>query len=225
MQDEDPDGRSLMLKTNVLLPEEVNAIKGVLSMTEKCVEDLMIPMEKVYMVSSNQILDANTLKLIDDIGHSRIPVFKDENRNWIIGFLYVKKLITVNPTEEVELNGGKSVSPPIIPEFHIFVRRNNDLLFILNVTTGHPAVREVVYVDSKNKAFDILDLFQTGRAHIAIVSNNSKKLLKQLKRNQDPTPDCAPCGILTLEDIIEVGTRHKDITHHFAHTISGRLCL
>merc|ERR1711871_942122 len=68
---------------------------------------------------------------------------------------------------------------------------------------GHPAVREVVYVDSKNKAFDILDLFQTGRAHIAIVSNNSKKLLKQLKRNQDPTPDCAPCGILTLEDIIE----------------------
>ncbi len=122
MQDEDPHGRSLMLKTNVLLPEEVNAIKGVLSMTEKHVKDLMIPMEKVYMVSSNQILDANTLKLIDDIGHSRIPVFKGENRNWIIGFLFVKKLITVNPVEEVELNGRISVSPSIFYGFPVFVQ-------------------------------------------------------------------------------------------------------
>ena len=73
-----------------------------------------------------------------------------------------------------------------------------------HTSVGHSAVREVVYIDSKNKAFDILDLFQTGKAHIAIVSNNSKKLLKQLKRNENPTPDCAPCGILTLEDIIEV---------------------
>ena len=105
MQDEDPKGRSLMLETNVLLPEEVNCIKGVLSMTEKRVEDLMIPMEKVYMVSSNQILDANTLKVIDNIGHSRIPVFKGENRNWIIGFLFVKKLIVVNPMDEVKLDG------------------------------------------------------------------------------------------------------------------------
>ena len=105
MQDEDPKGRSLMISRHVLLPEEVNAIKGVLSMTEKRVEDLMIPIDKVYMVSSNQILDANTLKLIDDIGHSRIPVFKGENRNWIIGFLFVKKLITVNPVDEVKLDG------------------------------------------------------------------------------------------------------------------------
>ena len=65
----------------------------------------MIPIEKVYMVSSDQILDANTLKVIDDIGHSRIPVFKGENRNWIIGFLFVKKLIVVNPMDEVKLDG------------------------------------------------------------------------------------------------------------------------
>ena len=40
----------------------------------------MIPIDKVYMVSSNQILDANTLKLIDDIGHSRIPVSKEKQK-------------------------------------------------------------------------------------------------------------------------------------------------
>ena len=91
------------------------------------------------------------------------------------------------------------------------------------IIAGHPAVREVVYVDSENKAFDILDLFQTGKAHIAIVSNNSKKLLKQLKRNQNPTPDCAPRGILTLEDIIEVITLYID-PFYFSVFMNNFLC-
>ena len=85
MQDEDPKGRSLMISRHVLLPEEVNAIKGVLSMTEKRVEDLMIPIDKVYMVSSDQVLDEATLSAIDRIGHSRIPVFKNDNKNIITG--------------------------------------------------------------------------------------------------------------------------------------------
>lgn len=124
------------------------------------------------MVSSNQILDMTSLVLIDKIGHSRIPVFRNDDRNFIVGFLYVKKLITVTPGDNILLKDSSAIHQPL-------------------------------YIDATNKVFDVLDLFQTGKAHIAIVSKNSKKLLKQMAANQSPSPDCAPCGILTLEDIIE----------------------
>ena len=84
-------------QSDVLLPEEVAAISGVLSLTRKRVKDLMLPIKKVYMVSTDQVLDGNTLTLIDKVGHSRIPVFAHTDRNFITGFLLVKRLVTCSP--------------------------------------------------------------------------------------------------------------------------------
>jgi len=47
-------------------------------------------------------------------------------------------------------------------------------------------------------------MFQSGKSHIAIVSHNVTKLLHvYYAQNQSPSVDCAPCGILTIEDIVE----------------------
>ena len=65
------------------------------------------------------------------------------------------------------------------------------------------AIRKPLYIDSSSKVFDVLDLFQTGKAHLAVVSKNCEKLLRQMNEGMSPSEDCAPCGILTLEDILE----------------------
>ena len=68
---------------------------------------------------------------------------------------------------------------------------------------SHPSVKEPLYIDSTHRAIDMLERFQTGKAHIAIVSNNSQKLLSQMRNNQTPSADCEPVGILTMENILE----------------------
>ena len=172
LQEGDPNGRAQMEEKDILLPEEVNAIRGVLSLTHKKVKELMIPIENTYMISSNAVLDKKTLTSLDNSGHSRVPVFNGDDRNFISGFILVKKLISIDPGEEQPLE-------------------------------NHPSVKEPLYIDSSHRAIDMLERFQTGKAHIAIVSKNSQKLLEQMRNNQPPSPDCAPVGILTMENILE----------------------
>ena len=79
----------------------------------------MIPMERVHMLSTDQVLDSATISTIDQIGHSRLPVFKGCDRNQIVGYLLVKKLITVSPEKEIpltsiELNDNVIVRFPFI---------------------------------------------------------------------------------------------------------------
>jgi hypothetical protein len=66
------------------------------------------------------------------------------------------------------------------------------------------ALRVPIYVDLNQSLFEILDMFQSGKSHIAIVSPDSNKLLNVFyTSNRSPTLDCAPCGILTIEDVFE----------------------
>ena len=172
LQEVDPDCRGRMQEKDVLLPEEVNAIRGILSLTQKIVMELMIPIEDTYMISSSSLLDKKTLTSLDNSGHSRVPVYKENNRNFITGFILVKKLISTDPGEDLPLH-------------------------------NHSCIKEPLYIDATHRAIDMLERFQTGKAHIAIVSRNTQKLLSQMRNNQSPSADCAPLGILTMENILE----------------------
>jgi len=177
-------------RKNILLPAEVDAITGILTLTKKTVKDLMIPITEVHMVSTDHILDTATLSTIDRIGHSRLPVYKGSDRNLIAGFLFVKKLITCTPNSPL---GTCS------------------------------AIRTPLYIDSSRSLFEVLDMFQTGKSHIAIVSHNVTKLLNVFyAADKSPSPDCAPCGILTIEDIIEAILQEQiyDEEDHTRNSIS-----
>lgn len=154
-----------------LSTSEVNVITGVLALAKKTIRDVFVPLEKVNMLSSEQVLDVATMEAIDKVGHSRLPVFLGADHSHILGFLLVKRLITVNPEKGVPLSEVKLIQP-------IVVGANQSLL-------------------------DVLNMFQTGHSHLALVSEDPEELQYHLLTNTPPKHGCGPIGILSIEDIFE----------------------
>ena len=59
-----------------LTPQEVNVITGVLSLSSISVRSACVHMSKVNMLASDQLLNQQTIDLIHQVGHSRLPVFR-----------------------------------------------------------------------------------------------------------------------------------------------------
>ncbi|KXZ48422.1 hypothetical protein GPECTOR_28g830 [Gonium pectorale] len=82
-----------------LSEDEVHVIRGALDLTNKVASKSMTPLDKVFMLSTEDRLDERTLQAILMSGHSRIPVHREGNRKAIIGLILVKELVLVNPAD------------------------------------------------------------------------------------------------------------------------------
>eukprot|EP00644_Phytophthora_capsici_P011392 jgi/Phyca11/508639/fgenesh2_kg.PHYCAscaffold_37_\ len=78
--------------------DEVTIIHGALDLSSKTVTEVMIPMSEIYMLEINTKLNHNTMADILASGHSRIPVYETRRSN-IVGLLFVKKLIVLDPDD------------------------------------------------------------------------------------------------------------------------------
>jgi Mg2+/Co2+ transporter CorC len=154
-----------------LTSHEVNAISGVFSMEKKTASDIMISIDKVDMISSDTILNLDTMRTIDKMGHSRLPVYKNDNKNIILGYLLVKKLILINTDKNDKINEA--------------------------------SLTKAVVIGANQKLADVLNTFQSGHAHLAIVSNNANELQMAINNGKAPADYCKPLGIITFEDVIE----------------------
>lgn len=79
--------------------DEVTIISGVLDLKTKSVGSIMTPMNDVFTLPANAILDE---EMMDDImreGYSRIPIYEPKNRGDFVGMLLVKMLITYDPED------------------------------------------------------------------------------------------------------------------------------
>ncbi|KAH8816142.1 hypothetical protein F5884DRAFT_724872 [Xylogone sp. PMI_703] len=79
--------------------DEVTIISAVLDLKEKPVGDIMTPMEDVFTMSADTILDEETMDTILSAGYSRIPIHEPGNDTNFIGMLLVKILITYDPED------------------------------------------------------------------------------------------------------------------------------
>ncbi|KAK7935507.1 hypothetical protein PG985_001002 [Apiospora marii] len=79
--------------------DEVTIISAVLDLKRKPVEEVMTPMEDVYTMSEDTVLDEKTIDQILDAGYSRIPIHQTGNPNNFVGMLLVKILITYDPED------------------------------------------------------------------------------------------------------------------------------
>ncbi|KAF9950369.1 hypothetical protein BGZ72_007972 [Mortierella alpina] len=141
-----------------LTDDEVTIIASVLDLKEKSVAAVMTPLEDVFTLSEDAILDENLMEEIVSAGYSRIPIYRHDDPNNFIGMLLVKRLITYDP------------------EDHIPVRQ-----FTIN---------SLPEAAPNTSCLDILNFFQEGRSHMAIVTS-------------EPGGFGLPVGVITLEDVIE----------------------
>ncbi|KAJ1514866.1 hypothetical protein HMI54_013324 [Coelomomyces lativittatus] len=152
--------------------DEVTIIKAVLELRDKNVRTIMTPLEDTYMLSTEQLLDETKIQEIVDKGYSRIPVYRGHERKHILGMLLVKKLASYDPHLQWK-----------VKEF------------------CH-AIAPLPIVSPQSACFETLDLFQTGRSHMAIVANGDVPFGSTCELDKEKT-QMDVLGIVTLEDILE----------------------
>lgn len=79
--------------------DEVTIISAVLDLKEKSVSHIMTPMDRVYTMSSDLILDEETVEEIFNAGFSRIPIHLPNEPFNFIGMLLVRVLISYDPED------------------------------------------------------------------------------------------------------------------------------
>lgn len=153
-----------------LSTDEVTIIHGALAMKKLTVGDVMIPLNEVFMLGMDAMLDADTMASIIASGHSRIPVFDAHPHN-IRGILLVKRLIVLDPEDRRKLS-----------------------------TLG---LRKPIMVSPDLPLLELLNEFQKGKSHLAIVCNSPKDVRKAHKFDSMIPPNVHMAGIITIEDVIE----------------------
>lgn len=78
---------------------EVDIMRGALSLSEKHVTDIMTPLSKVYWLTPNTCIDAAKIDEIKLQGRSRIPVF-NKARTEAVGVLLMKDLVDIDFDEQ-----------------------------------------------------------------------------------------------------------------------------
>ncbi|EGG14553.1 Ancient conserved domain protein 2 [Cavenderia fasciculata] len=81
---------------------DVTLLTGVLDFSQKKVAQVMTPLDRVFMLDISTKLDYTTMTSILENGHSRMPVYEHERSN-IIGCLYMRDLVLLNPEDSVPL--------------------------------------------------------------------------------------------------------------------------
>ncbi|KAK0641072.1 hypothetical protein B0T16DRAFT_393413 [Cercophora newfieldiana] len=79
--------------------DEVTIISAVLDLKEKPVANVMTPMDDVFVMSEDTVLDEQTMDMILSAGYSRIPIHETGSPTNFVGMLLVKILITYDPED------------------------------------------------------------------------------------------------------------------------------
>ena len=91
--------KSLGAAGEQLNQDEVTIISAVLDLKAKPVGSIMTPMEDVFTMSADTVLNEATMEIILGAGYSRIPIHSPDNENNFVGMLLVKILITYDPED------------------------------------------------------------------------------------------------------------------------------
>ncbi|KAL9113564.1 MAG: hypothetical protein Q9227_002302 [Pyrenula ochraceoflavens] len=79
--------------------DEVTIISSVLDLKDKAIGTIMTPMQDVFCLSLDDVLDESTMDVILSHGFSRIPIHHPDNEENFVGMLLVKMLITYDPED------------------------------------------------------------------------------------------------------------------------------
>ncbi|KAJ7039205.1 hypothetical protein C8F04DRAFT_1320470, partial [Mycena alexandri] len=150
--------------------DTVTIIAATLDLQEKVVREAMTPIEEVFMLSIEAKLDYDLLKKIVATGHSRIPVYEE-----------IDAPVAVRVVD-------RSVKPAAAPPK---VKKILGILLVKQLVLLDPKdavplrtvpLNMVSFVPNNQSLLGILDKFQEGRSHIAVVSRFSVEKAKSVKK-------------------------------------------
>lgn len=157
-------------KYGVLTDDETTILKGTLEFSQKTVSDVLTPAEDVFMLDVETTLDRAVLLEMLRRGHSRIPLYEGD-RNNVVCLLLLKQLILVDPSDSLPIRA-----------------------IISKKKRAHKIrVSPALHCSKDALLSDVLNEFQRGRSHMAIVYDDIT--------NSDSEREMI--GIVTIEDIIE----------------------
>ncbi|KAJ3519637.1 hypothetical protein NM688_g9272 [Phlebia brevispora] len=174
--------------------DTVTIIAGALDLQEKVVQQAMTPIKDVFMLPIDAKLDYETLRKICMTGHSRVPVYEEievpgetlmvQGSNNPV----VKDGVSV---QEIPVSPNNSSSPYALPTRIQKVKKIIGILLVkqcvlldpkgLFIFTAIP-LNEVPYVPNNEPLLGMLDKFQGGRSHMAIVSRFSMEQAVSVKK-------------------------------------------
>jgi len=151
--------------------DAVTIMRGALDLQEKSVRDVLTPIQDVFMLPIDAKLDRTTLKDIVASGHSRVPVYEEASINTADGEIKWKRLVGALLVKNLIL---------LDPDDAIPLR---DIKI-----NAMPTVQDSLGL------FDILNSFQEGNSHMAIVI---------------PSPPQPESHGLTSDSVSRVSTRNS----------------
>ncbi|KAL6832917.1 phosphoglycerate dehydrogenase [Trichoderma camerunense] len=81
--------------------DEVTIITAVLDLKDKPISEVMTPMDDVFTLAEDHVLDEATMDTILSSGYSRIPIYRSGKPTDFVGMLLVKTLITYDPEDRI----------------------------------------------------------------------------------------------------------------------------
>ncbi|KAG0044784.1 hypothetical protein BGZ83_009933 [Gryganskiella cystojenkinii] len=229
-----------------LTDDEVTIIASVLDLKEKPVSMVMTPLEDVFTLSEDAILDEHLMEEIVSAGYSRIPIYRHDDPSNFIGMLLVKRLITYDPEDHIPvrqftLNSLPEAAPntSCLDILNFFQEGRSHMAMVtsepggfgvpVGVITLEDVIEELlgeeivdesdVYVDVHNK----IRVIRKPSRNVSMIKN-LKTLLRSPALSDATTPLLRPSAA-SRSSTMPVDNKYmatgKTILHNQQHTVAG----
>jgi len=177
----------------VLEKDELDIITGTLELHDKVARDICIPLEDTFSLSYTAFLTDKILREILDLGHSRVPVWKESKEN-IVGVLLVKHLIRLNTQNSIQVR-DLQIMPLLVVDESVSL-----FALLRRFRTGTSHMASVTRSRESSPAQETQGSIGRTRS-----TTESEELIYLSSSTQSPIESI---GIVTLEDVIEELLKH-----------------
>ncbi|KAF9005221.1 hypothetical protein BDQ17DRAFT_1354066 [Cyathus striatus] len=160
-----------------LKTDTVTIIGATLDLQEKVVKQAMTPISDVFMLDINSKLDYNLLKKICQTGHSRVPVYEEIEAPASVTLPATTMVMGSNGLECAQATQKVKKILGILLVKQCVLLDPKDATPLRNIP-----LNKVPFVPNNEPLLGILDKFQEGRSHMAIVSRFSKEKAASVKK-------------------------------------------
>lgn len=176
---------SVQVSDTDLSGDELRIVKHALTFGEKSVHDIMTPRSVIRSVKEHDVLSPVFLDELHKSGHSRFPVFDDEN-NEVLGLLYVKDLLDVKSHTQVSEVMHKPVhyvneDRELDHVLQAFIRTKQHMFLVVNgfaEITGLVTIEDVIEQVLGKPIIDEFDKYDSMRD---VAEAKAKVFRKQVK--------------------------------------------